>query len=348
LADTHHAAVTDRSIMSTIAAVLHGIGDIRIEERPEPTTGPGRVIVQVGAVGICGSDVHYYEHGRIGDYVVRAPMIIGHEAAGTIVAAGDGVDPARVGELVALEPGIPDLTCGHCLAGRYNLCPDIRFFATPPVDGAIVSRLAFPAAFAHRAPAGLTAEQAAMAEPVSVGVWACRKAHLSPGDRVLVAGAGAIGLLAAQVARASGAESVTVTDVSEYRLSVAESLGFTAIAASASPPGEYDVFLECSGAQTAVTSGMARIAPAGRVVLVGMGADSVAIDVPLLQGREMTISGVFRYARTYPVALHMISAGQVDVGPVITHRFGLADTAAAMTLAHRDPHAIKAIISPHP
>jgi hypothetical protein len=160
--------------------------------------------------------------------------------------------------------------------------------------------------------------------------------------------AGAIGLLAAQVARASGAESVTVTDVSEYRLSVAESLGFTAIAASASPPGEYDVFLECSGAQTAVTSGMARIAPAGRVVLVGMGADSVAIDVPLLQGREMTISGVFRYARTYPVALHMISAGQVDVGPVITHRFGLADTAAAMTLAHRDPHAIKAIISPHP
>jgi L-iditol 2-dehydrogenase len=334
--------------MSTTAAVLHGIGDVRIEERPDPVAGPGQVIVEIGAVGICGSDVHYYEHGRIGDYVVRAPMVIGHEAAGTIVAAGDGVDPARVGELVALEPGIPDLTCEECLAGRYNLCPNVRFFATPPVDGAIVGRLAFPAAFAHRAPAGLTAAQAAMAEPVSVGVWACRKAHVSPGNRVLVTGAGAIGLLAAQVARAFGASSVTVTDVSEFRLSVAERLGFTAVAASAPPPGEYDVLLECSGAQSAVTSGMARVARAGRVVLVGMGADSIAIDVPLLQGRELTITGIFRYAHTYPVALHLISFGQVDVSPVITHRFGLADTEAAMTLARRDPHAIKAVVSPHP
>jgi L-iditol 2-dehydrogenase len=334
--------------MSTFAAVLHGIGDIRIEERPEPSAGPGQVIVEVGAVGICGSDVHYYEQGRIGDYVVREPMIIGHEAAGTIVAAGNGVDPARVGELVALEPGTPDLTCSQCLAGRYNLCPNIRFFATPPVDGAIVGRLAFPDAFAHRAPVGLTAEQAAMAEPVSVGVWACRKAHVSVGDRVLVTGAGAIGLLAAQVARAFGAESVTVTDVSEFRLSVTERLGFTTAVGSEELPGEYDVFLECSGAQAAVTSGMAHMAPAGRAVLVGMGADSIAVDVPLLQGRELTISGIFRYAHTFPAALQLISSGRVDVSPVITHRFRLADTDAAMTLARREPHAIKAVVSPHP
>ena len=135
----------------------------------------GEVLVEIAAVGICGSDVHYYEHGRIGDYVVREPMVIGHESAGTVVEVGDGVSPERVGELVALEPGVPCRRCPQCLRGRYNLCPDVIFFATPPVDGSISRFVAFDAAFAHPAPAGLTAEQAAMAEPVSVGIWAARK-----------------------------------------------------------------------------------------------------------------------------------------------------------------------------
>lgn len=333
--------------MSTIAAVLHGIGDVRLDHRPDPAAGTGEVIVEIGAVGICGSDVHYYEHGRIGQYVVREPMVIGHEAAGIIVEVGQGVDAARLGELVALEPGIPDYTCDECRAGRYNLCPGIRFLATPPIDGAIVGRMAFPAALAHRAPDGLSAEQAAMAEPVSVGVWACRKASVSLGDRVLITGAGTIGLLAAQVARTCGATNITVTDISEFRLSVARDLGFTAVSASAPPVGEYDVLLECSGSQSAVTAGVSQMAPAGRVVLVGMGADSVSIDVPLLQGRELSVTGVFRYANTYPMALHLISTGQVDVTPVITHRFGITETEAALNLARADSHAIKAVVTPH-
>ena len=326
------------------SAVLHGPHDLRIEDRPVPRAGVGEVLVEIDAVGICGSDVHYFEHGRIGEYVVRDPMVIGHESAGRVVEVGEGVDPGRVGQLVALEPGVPCRRCAQCLAGRYNLCPDVVFFATPPVDGSIARVVAFDAAFAHPAPAGMNAEQAAMAEPVSVGVWACRRTGVTAGDRVLVTGAGPIGLLAGQVARAFGAATVVITDVSDFRLARAETLGLRPFRADAALAEEFDVLLECSGAPAALVAGMRALARAGRVALVGMGADSVPLDVPLVQGRELTISGVFRYANTYPLALQLISTGAVDVDDVITHRFALADTEAALTVGRRDPESLKAMV----
>jgi L-iditol 2-dehydrogenase len=332
--------------MSNPSAVLYATRDLRIEERPMPEPGPDEVLVNVRAIGICGSDVHYYEHGRIGPYVVEQPMVIGHESAGTIVAVGSAVDSGRVGELVALEPGVPCRNCEQCLAGRYNLCPDVVFFATPPVDGSIANYVTIDARFAHRAPDGLTFEQAAMAEPVSVGVWASRKAHISAGDRVLVTGAGPIGLYAAQVARAFGAGTVTVTDISDFRLDTARKLGLNAERADSPLDSTFDVLLECSGAAPALTSGMKRLAPAGRIVLVGMGADTVSIDVPLLQGKELTLTGIFRYANTYPTALQLIAAGSVDVESVITHRFDLEHTEDALTLGRRDAESLKAVVVP--
>src|SRR5215203_6438135 len=179
-----HLYMSKETPMLNPSAVLYGPHDVRIEDRPVPEPAPGQVLVEIAAIGICGSDVHYYEHGRIGDYVVRDPMIIGHESAGTVVDVGDGVDRNRVGELVALEPGVPCRSCTQCLRGRYNLCPRIVFFATPPVDGSISHYVAIDAAFAHSALPGLTAEQAAMAEPVSVGIWAARKGAITAGDRV--------------------------------------------------------------------------------------------------------------------------------------------------------------------
>lgn len=329
-----------------LSAVLHAPRDLRVEERPHPVPGAHDVLVRPGAVGICGSDVHYYEHGRIGPHVVRAPMVVGHEAAGTVVEVGADVDPARVGELVALEPGVPDRTCEQCLAGRYNLCPAVVFFATPPVDGAIAQLVAIDASFAHPVPAGLDVEQAAMAEPVSVGVWAARRAGVSPGDRVLVTGAGPIGLLAAQVARAFGARSVTVTDVSAFRLGIARELGFEGLDAREPLTGAFDVLLECSGAAAAFSAGCAALAPAGRAVLVGMGADTVSLDVALVQGREITVTGLFRYAGTYPTALSLLASGRVRTDVVVTHRFGLAGTDDALTLARRDPRSLKAVVLP--
>jgi L-iditol 2-dehydrogenase len=328
------------------SAVLYAARDLRIEDRPEPEPVEGEVLVEVAAVGICGSDVHYYDHGRIGGYIVVDPMIVGHESAGVIVDVGPGVDPGRIGQLVALEPGVPCRSCPQCLVGRYNLCPSVRFFATPPIDGSISRLVAIDAAFAHPAPEGLSAEQAAMAEPVSVGVWAARKTSIGPGDRVLVTGAGPVGLYAAQVARSFGGDHVTITDVSDFRLAKARELGLATHQADEPLTDEFDVLLECSGAQPALTSGMQAMARAGRVALVGMGADAVSIDVPVVQSRELTISGVFRYANTYPLALQLIASGAVNVTDVISHRFPLAETELALTIAKHDPRTLKALVLP--
>jgi L-iditol 2-dehydrogenase len=335
------------TIMRNLGAVLNAAKNLEVVERAVPVPDAHQVLVEVGAVGICGSDVHYYEHGRIGPYVVEQPMVIGHEAAGVIVAVGADVVDRRIGEQVALEPGVPCRRCVQCLAGRYNLCPDVTFFATPPVDGAICQLVAIDADFAHPVPAGLTDEQAAMAEPVSVGIWAAQKAHIAPGDRVLVTGAGPVGLLAAQVARAFGAVEVTISDPSEFRLSVADDLGLVAHRPGQPFAGDFDVVIECSGAQAAVTSGMNALARAGRVVLVGMGADSISIDVPLLQGREITLTGTFRYANTYPLALALIASGAVHVSSLISHRFDIAQTEEALTVGRTDPKALKAIVTPN-
>ena len=208
------------------------------------------------------------------------------------------------------------------------------------------SLVSIDANFAHPVPPGLSDEQAAMAEPVSVGIWAARKAHITSGDRVLVTGAGPIGLLAAQVARAFGATGVTVTDLSTFRLSKARQLGIEAHPATEPLPSEYDVLLECSGSAAALATGMQSVARAGRVVLVGMGADTVAINVSLLQGREINLTGTFRYANTYPLALQLLASGAVDVDSVITHHFGIDETQAALTLSKSDPQSLKAIVLP--
>ena len=194
------------------AAVLNRPGEVEVVERPTPEPGPHEVLVRVRAVGVCGSDTHYYDHGRIGRFVVEAPLVLGHESAGVIEAVGERVDPARIGQRVSIEPGVPCRRCTQCLAGRYNLCPDMVFYATPPVDGSLAELAVIDEAFAHPVPDSVSDEAAALLEPLSVGIWACRKGGVGPGSRVLVTGAGPIGIVAAQVARASGAAEVVVAD----------------------------------------------------------------------------------------------------------------------------------------
>src|SRR5438094_66301 len=176
------------------AAVLYAPHDIRIEERPVPTPGLREVLIEVKAVGVCGSDVHYYEHGRIGSYVVRQPLVLGHESSGVIVDVGEGVSKDRIGERVAMEPGIPCGVCRECRTGHYNLCSDVRFFGTPPIDGAFTNYVILPESFAYKLPDQVSYEEGALIEPLSVGLWACRKAQLQGGDRVLITGAGPIGI----------------------------------------------------------------------------------------------------------------------------------------------------------
>ncbi|GAA4837953.1 NAD(P)-dependent alcohol dehydrogenase [Saccharopolyspora rosea] len=333
------------------ASVLRGVGDIAVEERPVPEPGPREVLVRVHAVGTCGSDTHYYEHGRIGDFVVREPLVLGHEASGVVVARGSHATRHAPGQRVSLEPGVPCSTCEQCRRGRYNLCPDVRFFATPPVDGAFCEYVALDEDFAHPVPDSLSMEAAALVEPLSVGLWACRRGHVAPGARVLVTGAGPVGLMAVQCARAFGASEVVVTDVRPHRLALAAEVGATcALDVRETPLAnsgvEPDVLLECSGVGPVAADGIRRVRRAGRVVLVGMGGAEIPLPLAHVQNREIELTGTFRYANTWPTAIGLAASGRVALDRLVSHRFGLDDVAAALTLAARDETAVKAVVLP--
>jgi L-iditol 2-dehydrogenase len=333
------------------ASVLRGVHDIAVEERAVPEPAPREVLVRVDAVGTCGSDTHYYEHGRIGDFVVREPLVLGHEASGVVVARGSNVAGKEVGQRVSLEPGVPCSRCAQCRRGRYNLCPDVRFFATPPVDGAFCEYVALHEEFAHPVPDGISMDAAALIEPLSVGVWAARKAGVAPDSRVLVTGAGPIGLMALQAARAFGASEVLVTDVKPHRLALAAALGATAtLDVSATSLAESgfapDVLLECSGVGAVAGQAIRCVTRAGRVVLVGMGGDEIPLPLAHVQGFEIEVTGTFRYANTWPTAIALASSGAVELDRLVTHRFGLDDVSAALTVAARDQTAVKAVVAP--
>ncbi|MEV0600090.1 NAD(P)-dependent alcohol dehydrogenase [Streptomyces sp. NPDC050315] len=333
------------------AAVLVAPKQLEIQERPVPRPGHGQVLVRVEAVGVCGSDVHYYEHGRIGDFIVRSPMVLGHEPGGTVVALGPGARRHTLGQPVSIEPGVPCGRCAQCRQGRYNLCPDVSFYATPPVDGALCEYVAVDEDFAHPVPESLGTEGAALLEPLSVGVWAARKARIAPGARVLVTGAGPIGLVALQSARAFGASEVVVTDVAPQRLAVARELGATATVDArrtrlADTGYEPDVLLECSGAPAAAEEGLRALGRAGRAVLVGMGGDTIPLPLAHVQNFEIEVTGTFRYANTWPTAISLAASGEVDLARLVTHRYGLEDSGVALTAGAADPAAIKAVVRP--
>eukprot|EP00879_Flechtneria_rotunda_P025252 GHRR01026825.1.p1 GENE.GHRR01026825.1~~GHRR01026825.1.p1 ORF type:complete len:242 (+),score=53.02 GHRR01026825.1:1523-2248(+) len=205
------------------AAVLHGINDLRVQDWPIDTTVPARhVTIAIKAVGICGSDIHYLEHGRIGDFVVTQPMVIGHESAGVVAEVGTGVVGLSVGDRVALEPGVPCWHCKACREGRYNLDDKIQFFATPPVHGSLATYVTHPAELCYKLPASLSLEHGAMCEPLPVGVHACRRAQVQPGRTVAVLGAGPIGFVVMLCAKAFGADEIIVTNIQQHNLDFAK------------------------------------------------------------------------------------------------------------------------------
>jgi L-iditol 2-dehydrogenase len=330
------------------AAVLHAPRDVRIEERPTPEPGPLEVVVEVAAVGVCGSDVHWYEHGRIGTRVVRAPLVLGHESAGRVVAIGDRVTRHAVGDRVTLEPGLPCGRCRECRSGRYNLCRAVAFFGSPPTDGAFTRYVAQHEDFAHALPDVLSDEAGALMEPLSVALWACEKAGVTAADRVLITGAGPIGLLGVQAARARGATEVIVTDVSERRLELARATGATRTVRAGAPLElEADALIECSGHPQALRDGIAALRPGGIAVAVGMSADpDASVPLSLLQTRELWLTGTFRYARTYPTAIALAAAGKVDLEAIVTGHFALEDTEAALRAGREDPDSVKVIVTP--
>ena len=338
------------------AAVLHKARDLRLEDVPTPSYGPDDVLVKVKSVGICGSDVHYWRTGHIGDFVVREPMILGHEVAGVVAEVGENVTDLEPGDRVALEPGIPCRRCEACKTGRYNLCPYVRFFATPPIDGALSDYAVSPADFAYKIPDSLSLEAAALIEPLSVGIHACRRGNLSAGQSVFIAGAGPIGLTSLMAAKAFGATEIYISDVRPHRLEIAKKLGATqafdarddaeALIREATGGRGVDLAIECAGAELALVSCLKAAKRGGTIVVVGLGDNSdYTLPMVELAVKELDIKGIFRYVYTYPAAINLLASGEVDVEAMITHHFPMAELLKGFEYAEKGTDdAVKVMI----
>lgn len=338
------------------AAVLYKARDLRLEDVPTPEYGPDDVLVKIGSVGICGSDVHYWRTGAIGDFVVKEPMILGHEVAGVVAEVGANVTSLKVGDRVALEPGVPCRRCEVCKTGRYNLCPDVRFFATPPIDGALADFAVSPADFAYKIPDSLSLDAAALIEPLSVGIHACRRGNLTAGQSVFIAGAGPIGLTSLAAAKAFGATEIFISDVRPHRLEIAKKMGAThafdarddaeAIVREATNGRGVDLAIECAGAEPAFMSCLKTAKSGGTVVVVGLGDDST-YRVPMVElaVKELDLKGIFRYVYTYSAAINLLTSGAVDLETMITHHFPMDELLTGFEYAEKGTDgAVKVMI----
>ena len=335
--------------------VLHAIRDLRWETREVGSPGPLEVRVRIARIGVCGSDLHYYTHGRIGDFVVNAPLVLGHEASGTVEAVGQDVTRLKVGDRVALEPGVPCRCCGYCKRGKYNLCPKMRFMATPPVDGALSEYVVWPEDFAFKIPENFSFEAAALLEPLAVGVWAVKRGGVAVGDSIVVMGAGPIGCTTLQAAKAAGATVRIAVDLEPFRLEMARKVGATHtvnareedvlerirdITAQDGFPRTHagvDVAFETAGSVATCRLSIAAPRPGGVTVLVGLPPNPlVELDIVSAASREIDLRGLFRYANCYPAALELVASGAVDLDILVTQRYPFDHTKDALEFAQHD------------
>ncbi|RQT32672.1 NAD(P)-dependent alcohol dehydrogenase [Burkholderia contaminans] len=319
------------------ALVLERTRELALRDIDLPqAVGPGDLRIKVHTVGVCGSDVHYYVHGGIGPFRVDAPMVLGHEASGTVVETGAGVTHLRVGDRVCMEPGVPRLDSPATLRGLYNLDPDVRFWATPPIHGCLTPYVVHPAAFTYRLPDNVSFAEGAIVEPLSIGLQAAKKAAMKPGDLAVVIGAGTIGAMTALAALAGGAARVILADVVPDKLALfADNRAVTTVDVRTQPLADVvaeatdgwgaDVVFEASGSANAYAGLVDLMCPGGCAVLIGMPVAPVPLDVVALQAKEGRIESVFRYANIFPRALALIASGAIDVKPFISRTFPFSE-----------------------
>jgi len=318
------------------AAVLYKPLDIKVEEIDAPAIGPKNVLVRVRRVGICGSDVHFYLYGKIGSFIVEKPLILGHECSGEVVEIGESVKNVSVGQRVVVEPGFTCGVCEYCRSGRYNLCPDVRFYGAPPYDGAFAEYVSAPEENVYPMPDNMTYGEGAMIEPLAVGLMAAKRGGISVHDKVAIFGAGPIGLLALQAAKSHGVTETYIADLIKYRLEYAERLGAdvtinaleedaVSLIKKLTGGRGVDVLIEASGSPKCIQQAIEAVKPGGRIVLVGYPLVEVPINVDKILMKELDIRGVHRYANVYPTAIKLVSLGKVNVKDLITHVFPLEE-----------------------
>lgn len=333
--------------------VIHAARDLRIEEHEPGPVGPGQVLVRIARGGICGSDLHYFNHGGFGAVRIREPMVLGHEVSGYIDQLGDGVSGLNVGDLVAISPSRPCGHCRYCEEGKQNHCLNMRFYGSampfPHIQGAFSELLVADASQCVVAN-GLSAGEAAIAEPLSVCLHGVRQAGEILGKKVLITGSGPIGVLCAIVARRAGAAEIVVTDITDRTLTHAERAGAdrvintatdaTAMQGFSADKGHFDIHLECSGAQSALASGISVVRPKGIVVQVGMGGD-MTLPVQAITVKELSLRGSFRFHEEFGTAIKLMQARLIDVKPLITHTMPFDQALAAFELATDRTQAMK-------
>jgi D-xylulose reductase len=329
------------------ALVLERVGELSLRDIELPSAmGADDVRIRLHTVGICGSDVHYYKHGRIGDFVVNAPMVLGHEASGTIIETGDNVTHLKPGDRVCMEPGVPDPLSRASRLGLYNVDPAVTFWATPPVHGVLVPETVHPASFTYRLPDSVSFAEGAMVEPFAVGMQAATRARITPGDTAVVTGCGTIGIMVALAARAAGCSRVLISDFSATKLRLAEAYdgisgvdlskaGIVGAVDEATGGWGADIVFECSGAPGAMRDLFRIVRPGGTVVLVGLPPEPVPFDISAACARECRIETVFRYANVFDRALALIAAGKVDLKPLISHTYRFDQSIEAFERAAR-------------
>lgn len=306
--------------------------------------GPTDVRIAIGTVGICGSDVHYLVHGKIGPFVLKEPMVLGHEASGVVTAIGSEVTNLAVGDRVCMEPGIPNLSSKASKLGAYNVDPEVRFWATPPDHGCLTPTVIHPAAYTYRLPKNVSLAEGAMVEPFAVGMQAVARAKIKPGDVALVTGAGPIGIMCALAALAGGCAKVFITDLVKEKLDIAAQYDNvepilvpgtdpTQVLREATEDWGADVAFECAGAAASVQSVLEAVAPSGCVVFVGMHVAPVQVDLALALSKEIRMETVFRYANMYDRAIALIGSGKVDLKPLICATYSFEDSIPAFNRA---------------
>ena len=337
--------------MKTIVA--HAAKDLRIEERDVPRPGAGQVLIRMARGGICGSDLHYFNHGGFGTVRLKEPMILGHEVAGRVEALGEDVDGLSIGQLVAVSPSRPCGACEFCQSGQQNHCLSMRFYGSampfPHIQGAFRELLVADASQCVVAD-GLGTGEAAMAEPLSVVLHAARQAGSLAGKRVLVTGCGPIGLLAVLVARAYGALEIVATDITPFTLDKAREVGADVavnviespdgLAPYAAGKGRIDVLFECSGVATALAGAVPAMRPRGTIVQLGLGGD-MTLPVQAMTAKELSLKGSFRFHAEFPLAIEMMQQGRLDVTPLITHTLPMDQALDAFGVAGDRTSAIK-------
>ncbi|KDQ55069.1 hypothetical protein JAAARDRAFT_37593 [Jaapia argillacea MUCL 33604] len=353
---------------------LRAVDDVVFEEKPIPQIRDDEVLVEVKKTGICGSDVHFLVHGHIGDFIVKDPMVLGHESAGVVYKVGSKVTRVKVGDRVAMEPGAGCRTCEYCKRGCYELCPDMVFAATPPNDGTLCRYYRLPSDLVYPLPSGVSLEEGAMMEPLSVGVHAVSTlASLRASQTIAVFGCGPVGLVCMAVAKALGASRIIAVDIVPARLEFAKQYAATDVyLPPALKEGEtklqfsernaaamkaalgidgLDVVVDASGAEVSIQTGILVAKAGGTYVQVGMGAPQATLPIMALLAKELTIKGSFRYGPgDYALAIALVADGKIDLKPLVTHRFSFEEAVNAFTAVRAGKSedgkgVIKAIIS---